>query len=205
MDLKKFIRLFGINLYPKDFYYDDINSRYGDLSGYNTILKFMDESPIINTETGYVFTNGELPKLNIVLRSNQLTVTEYSHPEVKNLKIYLFRDLIIGLKVRKEMHSFGKDIFLIKYSFPYISKSQKENLRCKALSKYVQTAHQVFESVQIKCSDNYSVFINDSVEFEIYHINNSSEFFIYYKKQLTKKLSDKRKLLEVFSENPAYI
>jgi hypothetical protein len=205
MNLKRIIKLFGINLYPKDFYYDDLRSRYEDLSGYSSIVKFLDISPCINSETSYVMANGALPILKSVIRKNQLAFTEYFHTDFKNLRIYLFRDLIGGLKVRKEMHFVGQETFLIKYSFPYMTRAQKEAFLCKALSKYECKKDFVFDSFQIKCSDNYSVFFNDSVEFEIYHINNNSGFFVVLEKYLAERLLVREKHMGIDSGIPAYI
>lgn len=177
MRYHKLLSLFGINLNRKDFYFFDLKSRYEDLSGYRSILKVNAIAKCYKSELSYRFINGEIDNFNFSRYNGGKDAIEYKHPNIGKLKVLLFREIIGGLKLVKEVHHFNGNSFLIKYSFPYIGETQRTLLFSNITQKYFGREIEYCESLSLLCNDNYEVLINDSVEFEVYHINHNIGFF----------------------------
>ena len=95
-----------------------------------------------------------------------------------HIEIFYYKRLISDQKVKFEFHFCEGQLFYYNYTFPYLSKNEKDNLFKNIEEKYNLKYHEIIESC---VNDNNSIAMNaqDRLDLKINYLNTKSEFFKY--------------------------
>ena len=162
----------------KDYYQLKKLREFKNISAYHHLLDFTikyNDHEQVQMQIKSLFPEGSLESL-----MNKFGKPLYSlkhNIEGDRIDVKFYKRIISGKKVKLEFHFYQNFLFYYSYSFPYLTKREKEEIKDSIIDKYDLDLDDLKTGTSVLDKERIFLRINDEPEFKLNYLDTKSRFY----------------------------